>query len=77
MKLDLLQQQAAGPVVLKTDRLDASRKLCRAGMAISPNVDGWPLNRVMQALRHGYAEQMAEKPAPVKTEKPSSAKVEK
>lgn len=55
MKLDQLKKAAAGPVVLKVDRLNAERVLCPAGTQISPKVEGWPVNRVMQALQNGYA----------------------
>lgn len=55
MKLDQLKKAAAGPVVLKVDRLNAERVLCPAGTQISPKVEGWSVNRVMQALQNGYA----------------------
>ena len=44
-----------GPVYLTEDSPDAKSHLCRAGMRIAPNVDGWPAHRVLNTLRKGMA----------------------
>lgn len=80
MKSEALHKAAAGPVILTENRLDANRKLCLAGMQIAPAVEGWPLHRVAQVIRQGYARvtpasqttvTKAERPA--KGERPSAA----
>jgi hypothetical protein len=73
MRRDELRALAAAAVVLTQDAIDAQGRRCAAGSQIAPQVDGWPVHRVMAHLQQGMAEPMKPKAVAAVHEVPTSA----